>query len=107
MKILRPNKTDTADAFARGCGVINIASSEITSWHGFATAIVAGMKQPAIALETEHVTPIETARYPTKATRPRNSRLDLGRLHEVFGIETLSWRKALDVELDQLASANP
>ena len=61
MKILRPNKTDTADAFARGCGVINIASSEMTSWHGFAAAIVAGMKQRAIAVETEQVTPIETA----------------------------------------------
>jgi dTDP-4-dehydrorhamnose reductase len=107
MEILRLNETDAAGAFARGCGVVNIASSEVTSWHGFAAAIVAGMKQRAIAVETEQVTPIETDGYPTKATRPRNSRLDLGRLQEVFGIKTPSWREALDVELDQLVSANP
>jgi dTDP-4-dehydrorhamnose reductase len=63
------------------------------------------MKQRAIAVETEQVTPIETGGYPTKATRPRNSRLDLGRLQEVFGIKTPSWREALDVELD--VGANP
>ena len=93
-RILRLNKVDTAGAFVRGCGVVNIASSETTSWHGFATAIVAGMKQRAIAIETEQVLPIDTDEYPTKATRPRNSRLDLGRLHEVFGIKTRSARGA-------------
>jgi dTDP-4-dehydrorhamnose reductase len=83
--------------------VINVVTSGETSWHGFATAIVAGLKNRGIDIEAERVVPIGTDEYPTRATRPRNCRLDLGRLNGIFGIKTLSWREALEVELDELA----
>jgi dTDP-4-dehydrorhamnose reductase len=47
--------------------------------------------------------PIGTGAFPTKAKRPGNSRLDLSRLKDVFGIVTPSWSDALEVELDELA----
>jgi dTDP-4-dehydrorhamnose reductase len=47
--------------------------------------------------------PIGTGEYPTPAKRPGNSRLDLGRLHRVFGITPITWQAALAAELDQLA----
>ena len=46
---------------------------------------------------------LKTADYPTKAKRPHNSRFDLTRLREVFGIETPTWSEALEAELDELA----
>jgi hypothetical protein len=49
------------------------------------------------------VIPIRTEDYPTRATCPRNSRLDLSRLARVFGTTAPQWKVALAPELDRLA----
>jgi dTDP-4-dehydrorhamnose reductase len=103
MKILSPREATVIDRLSHGCGVINISSSGETSWHGFAAAIISGLEGRGIEVKTERVVPITTDQYPTKAMRPRNSRMDLGRLAEIFGVETMSWRKALEIELDEFA----
>jgi dTDP-4-dehydrorhamnose reductase len=103
MKILNFSRTGAVCRFSPRSDVINIASSGETSWHGFASAIIVGLKDRGIDVETERVVPIGTDDYPTKARRPQNSRLDSSRLNEMFGIKTLSWREALDIELDELA----
>ena len=103
MKILNFSRTGAVCRFATGSNVINIASAGETSWHGFASAIIVGLKDRGINVETERVVPIGTDDYPTKARRPQNCRLDSRRLNEMFGIKTLSWREALDIELDELA----
>jgi dTDP-4-dehydrorhamnose reductase len=101
-KILTPKKADLVDRLARACGVINVTGAGETSWHGFATAIVAGLVKRGIQIKAERILPIATEDYPTKAKRPRNSRLASGRLIEVFGVKTLPWQKALEIELDEL-----
>jgi dTDP-4-dehydrorhamnose reductase len=45
---------------------------------------------------------ITTKEFPTKAVRPANSRLDLTRLRQVFGVTTPPWQQALRRELDIL-----
>ena len=85
-------------------GLINVAASGETTWHGFTTAIVEGLRLRGINLAVETIVPITTAEYPTKARRPANSRLDLTRLGEVFGVRTPKWDVALETELDRLAS---
>ena len=70
---------------------------------GFATAIVEGLKSRGVALAVQSILPLRTEDYPTKAKRPHNSRFDLTRLQDVFGLTTLSWREALEPELDLLA----
>jgi dTDP-4-dehydrorhamnose reductase len=64
---------------------------------------VAGLQRRGVDLEAEKIVPINTEEFPTKATRPRNSRLDLARLANTFGVFMPSWRDALSVELDDLA----
>jgi len=91
-----------AERFAAAGGLVNVAASGETSWHGFAVAIVNGLRVRQVALAVENVVPIQTEDYPTKAKRPANSRLDLARLKRVFGIETKRWDTALDLELDRL-----
>jgi dTDP-4-dehydrorhamnose reductase len=86
-------------------GLVNVAATGETSWHGFATAIVEGLRARHVALRVQTVRPIRTQDYPTKAKRPANSRFDLTRLREVFGVETPGWRDALSAELDALAPA--
>jgi dTDP-4-dehydrorhamnose reductase len=91
------------DRCNRANGVVHLAASGQTSWHGFACAIVEGLKHRGVPLAVEEVVPIRSEEYPTRARRPHNSRLDLTRLHKVFGIEPPHWQAGLAVELDELA----
>ena len=98
--ILEPGMSDIGGLLARKGGVVNVVCASETSWYGFATAIVSGLKSRGVNLRVERVTPISTGEFPTKAKRPANSRLDLTRLREVFGVKMPSWQRALDHELD-------
>jgi dTDP-4-dehydrorhamnose reductase len=84
-------------------GLVHLAASGGTSWYGFAAVIVDGLRRRGVALKAEKLTPITTAEFPTRARRPGNSRFDLTRLKERFGIEPPLWSRALDHELDRLA----
>lgn len=101
--ILDAGVAPLVDRFAASGGVVNVAASGETSWHGFAVAIVDGLKARGVPLAVENIVPIATEDYPTKAKRPANSRLDLTRLRQVFGIDPPKWEQALGVELDLLA----
>jgi dTDP-4-dehydrorhamnose reductase len=91
------------DRAALAKGLVHICGSGETSWHGFTCAIVEGLKQRGVRLAAEKVTAIRTDEYPTRAARPLNSRLDLARLQDVFGITPPRWDAALPPELDGLA----
>lgn len=88
------------DPFRDSSGAVNLTTSGVTSWYDFATAIVVGMKKRGALLAVERVIPIATSEYPTKATRPLNSQLDLGRLRRLFRVQMPSWQESLDVELN-------
>lgn len=85
----------------RADGLLHVAAAGSTSWHGFATAIVEGLRARGVPLKVERVVPIATADYPTKAHRPVNSRLDLSKLSEVLGRSTPDWSAGLATVLDE------
>lgn len=88
---------------ARSGGVVNVAASGETSWHGFAHAIVDGLRARGVTLAVRSIRALRSQEYPTRAKRPHNSRLDLTRLSDAFKIATPSWNDALQRELDELA----
>ena len=102
VKILRTEWRDFGVPFNHEGGLINISASGETSWHGFADAILAGLQRRGVKLQTEQLVAIATSEYPTKAARPRNSRLEHQRLNDRYGIVMPSWRAALAWELDEL-----
>jgi dTDP-4-dehydrorhamnose reductase len=55
--------------------------------------------------EAPRITPIATADYPTKATRPAYSVLDTAKLRETFGIGLPDWQTVLDRVIAELRSA--
>jgi dTDP-4-dehydrorhamnose reductase len=99
------------DQLRRRCaeadGLVHLAASGETSWHGFACAIVDGLRARGITLSVEHIVPIRSEEYPTRAERPRNSRLDLGRWRRVFGKPPPHWEAALAPVLDEFAELEP
>lgn len=89
--------------FAEADGLVHVAASGETTWYGFAIAIIEGLRARGVRLAVEQVIPIRTSDYPTRAKRPLNSRLDLGRLRRTFGIAPPPWVAALEPELDELS----
>jgi dTDP-4-dehydrorhamnose reductase len=73
-------------------GAFHMTGPDHTTWAGFATAIFS--QAAALGRPSVKVTPISTAQYPTPAARPANSRLDVGKLHRVFGVALPEWRGA-------------
>jgi dTDP-4-dehydrorhamnose reductase len=98
--IVLPNLADLNGLFARKGGVVNLVCAGETSWHGFASAIIEGLKSRGVRLQVETIVPIASADFPTKAKRPCNSRLDLSRLKDEFGVTMPDWRDELMSELD-------
>jgi dTDP-4-dehydrorhamnose reductase len=105
VQILMAGRADLPAAFAAARGLVHLAARGETSWHGFACAIVEGLRARGVALKANSIVPIGTSDYPTKAKRPANSRLALARLREVFNVTTPQWDAALAVELDALGRA--
>ena len=97
-KIVQANMEDLPAAFSRCGGVLHMAATGHTSWHGFASTIVEGLRQRGVILAVRRILPI-----PSEAFRPRNSRLDLTRLRECFEIRPPSWQALLEPEIDGLA----
>ena len=91
--------------FARTHRRLHLCAMGETSWHGFASAIVDGLRARDVRLAATRVTPIATKDYPTPATRPKNSRLALDRLHSAFGIAPSTWEQSLQCELDELVQS--
>jgi len=104
-QILAGGADNLHEHFARAGGLIHLTNSGATSWHGFASAIVTGLRARGVPLKVGEVLPIATADYPTKALRPANSRLDISRLAKVFGIIPPTWEDALALELDKFLAA--
>lgn len=92
-------------AFAGVGGTVHLTTAGYTSWHGFASAIVEGLRARNVDLAIERIVPIATSEYPTRAQRPLNSRLDLSILSGAFGVTPPAWADALQPELDRAAAA--
>jgi dTDP-4-dehydrorhamnose reductase len=81
-------------------GGFHLASGGITSWHGFAEAIVAGW-----AVRGGRHVPVEaiaTASYPTRARRPAYSKLSTAKIERTYGVLLPHWKDGLDTCLDAL-----
>lgn len=75
-------------------GIYHLANGGETSWHGFAQAIFEDDPKRSEQI-VKSCLPIPTSAYPTKATRPLNSRMDQSKLDRDFGIRMPNWRDAL------------
>jgi dTDP-4-dehydrorhamnose reductase len=106
-RILAAPAGELSARFAAAHGVVHLTAAGATSWHGFATGIVQGLKARGVPVKAERVVPICTDEYSSKAIRPRNSRLDLRRLSQAFGITPPHWTAALEIELDRLVGTRP
>jgi dTDP-4-dehydrorhamnose reductase len=88
-------RTCWQDSYA---SVFHAAGTGETTWHGLAVATFEeaakfGARRPVVEA-------ITTADYPTRATRPADTRLDCTKLATVFGVRLPPWRPSLARTID-------
>ncbi len=74
-------------------GTYHLAAAGATTWHGYATALLASARQrwPDAGWRVQEMVPVTSTDYPTPARRPLNGRLDTTRLQHTFGLHLPSW----------------
>jgi len=81
-------------------GIYHFSGAPETNWAGFAREIFSQAGKDVSIAE------VSTDAFPTKATRPLNSRLDCLSTRETFGIVQPDWRKDLSQVLQELSAAS-
>jgi dTDP-4-dehydrorhamnose reductase len=84
--------------FAAYTGTYHLASSGVTSWHGFAEAIVNQM--PGEGRKCSRVEAIASSEYPTPTKRPAYSVLTCEKLKRTFGLQLPAWEASLSQALE-------
>lgn len=91
------------DVWNSQCGTYHLVNAGITTWHGFAQAIVAEYTRlnlsPSLKTSLQNIHAITTQDYPTPAARPANSVLSCAKLARDFGVVLPDWHEALLGEL--------
>lgn len=76
-------------------GIYHLTAAGETTWYGLAVEVLRLRVMTAPSNKFAHLIPIPTSQYRTPAARPRNSRLDCGKLQQVFNIRLPEWKSSL------------
>lgn len=82
-------------------GVHHLVCDGVTSWHGFASAIIEEAVDRGLLARAPRVVPIATSEYPTPARRPAYSVLDCSTVATNLGAPLPQWREALVSTFDR------
>jgi dTDP-4-dehydrorhamnose reductase len=85
-------------------GIYHLVASGQTSWHGYASHVIAQARalQPAQALNVSEIAPVPTSAFPTPARRPLNSRLSTRKLQQTFGLVLPPWQQGVNRMLREI-----
>lgn len=84
-------------------GVYHLAGTGTATWCDYAREIFRQAR--ALQLPSAQVQAVTSEAFPTKAARPKNSRLDCTKLESAFGFRTRPWQEALAEDMWVLAQA--
>jgi len=89
----------------RLAGLYHLAASGFTDRHGYARRLLHEAATCGWPLRTtaDSVKAVASADHPTRATRPKNSRLDTTRLRDTFGLGLPPWQDGVRAVVEALA----
>jgi dTDP-4-dehydrorhamnose reductase len=75
-------------------GTYHLAARGETTWHGYARFAIDAARRAGLRVRPTDadIEPVATGAFPTVARRPSNSRLDVGRIEQTFGLRLPDWR---------------
>lgn len=77
-----------------GGGIYHLAAAGQTSWHGYASFVLAQARQAGLPLKVaaDAIDAVGSEAFPTAAQRPRNSRLALEKIQADFQLTLPAWQ---------------
>lgn len=87
-------------------GTYHLTASGSTTWHGFATALLAGAAERGLLPRAPTVRAIGTADFPTPARRPAYSVLDNHHFAGTFGLDLPPWQVGMERTLNALSQSS-
>jgi len=78
-------------------GIVHVVNSGETSWFDFAKEIYNLASSWGYEHSIKEIHPISTSSYPTPAMRPKNSRLSIKKLDEMYNLKPPHWKKSLEM----------
>lgn len=90
-------------------GLYHLAASGDTTWHGYASRVIALARQHGASLKVQRIHPIAASTYQgaTLARRPANARLDCRKLQDSFGLHLPHWADGVSRLVETLESNTP
>ena len=82
-------------------GTYHYSGAEVTSWKGFAEAILAAAKKHGVT-QVKTIEAVTSLEWPANAPRPAYSVLDCSKILSTFGIRQRPWRSGLVKVIDQV-----
>jgi dTDP-4-dehydrorhamnose reductase len=76
-------------------GVYHYAGTGITNWYEFSRVFIDLAKKKGINLAMNHLSPITSEEYITRAVRPKNSVLDTTKIEQILNIQCMDWKDYL------------
>ena len=78
-------------------GLYHLAAGGHTSWHGYASYVIEFARQAGIDIKvaSDAILPVPASAFPLPAPRPKNSRLDTGKLQGTFGLHLPQWQSGV------------
>jgi len=85
-------------------GVYHLVASGETTWHGYASHVIAQAKSQRLELgwQVGEIAAVPTTAFPTPAARPLNSRLCNTKLQQAFGLVLPPWQQGVDRMLAEI-----
>jgi dTDP-4-dehydrorhamnose reductase len=85
-------------------GVYHLVASGETTWHGYASHVIAQAKvmKPELDWKVVDIASVPTSAFPTPAIRPLNSRLCTNKLQHAFGLTLPHWSQGIDRMLAEI-----
>jgi dTDP-4-dehydrorhamnose reductase len=85
-------------------GVYHLVASGETTWHGYASHVIAQAKalKPELGWKVVDIAPVPASAFPTPAVRPLNSRLCTDKLEQNFGLVLPPWQQGVNRTLAEI-----
>jgi dTDP-4-dehydrorhamnose reductase len=85
-------------------GLYHLVAGGQISWHGYASFVVDFARNAGIDIKVAPgaIKPVPTSAFSTAAVRPKNSRLDTGKLQNIFGLDLPQWQSGITRMLTEI-----
>jgi len=85
-------------------GTYHVVAGGETSWHGYARHVIEFARRHGepIRVASDAIRPIPSSAYAQAAPRPKNSRLDTGKLRRTFGFTLPPWQAGVERMLSEV-----